>query len=122
MTAEQHAGLSRRETLAHLNDRCRLGLDRAARTVITRTCLATFGKGNAATELAAWAAILAAIRAIRFSDDDRTERDRGEIEFEGETVFFAIDAYDLDLHYGSEDPADPAVTRRVMTIMLREDP
>ncbi|MBU6394108.1 MAG: DUF3768 domain-containing protein [Sphingomonadales bacterium] len=34
------------------------------------------------------------------------------------TVFWKIDAYDRALRFGSEDPADPAVTRWVLTIML----
>ncbi len=34
------------------------------------------------------------------------------------TVFWKIDAYDRDLQFGSEDAANPAVTRRVLTIML----
>jgi hypothetical protein len=35
-----------------------------------------------------------------------------------ETIFWKIDAYDRDLRFGSEDPANPVVTRRVLTIML----
>lgn len=38
-----------------------------------------------------------------------------------ETVFWKIDAYDRNLRFGSEDPADPAITRRVLTIMLASE-
>ena len=38
-----------------------------------------------------------------------------------ETVFWRIDAYDRNLRFYSEDPADPAVTCRVLTIMLTSD-
>lgn len=37
------------------------------------------------------------------------------------TVFWKIDAYDRELRFGSDDPADPAMTRRVLTIMLASE-
>jgi Protein of unknown function (DUF3768) len=47
-----------------------------------------------------------------------TTRPNGEVR---ETIFWKIDAYDRDLRFGSEDPANPAVTRRVLTIMLAQE-
>ena len=40
---------------------------------------------------------------------------------ERERVFWKLDYYDRDLRFGSEDPANPAVTRRVLTIMLAQE-
>ena len=34
---------------------------------------------------------------------------------------FKIDYYDVNMEYGSADPADPRLTRRVLTIMLASD-
>lgn len=108
-------------TIAHLNDRTRQGLDRTARIMMTSSCLATFAPGDRAGGIVAQAQLLAALRRHEFSEAEARERDRGSFTFRGTTVYFRIDYYDADLAYGSENPADANVTRRVLTIMLRED-
>ena len=68
-----------------------------------------------------------AITAVRgFSDftednDPYGEHDFGVIEIDQEKFYWKIDYYDKELKYGSEDPADPSVTTRVLTIMLAEE-
>ena len=52
------------------------------------------------------------------SNDPHGEHDYGRLQVDGETVCWKIDYFDADLRYGSDNPADPSVTRRVMTIML----
>ena len=49
-----------------------------------------------------------------------TERPR-VCDDERERVFWKLDCYDRDLQYGSEDAANPAITRRVLTIMLSDE-
>ena len=55
------------------------------------------------------------------ANDPHGEHDFGAIEFDGVQVFFKIDYYDKGLNFHSPDPADPAVTERVITIMLAEE-
>ena len=55
-------------------------------------------------------------------DNDPYEKhDFGSIHHAGQTVFWKIDTYDVDLQMQSPDPSDPAVTTSVLTIMLAEE-
>ena len=111
---------TRLATIARLNDRCRQGLDRTARILITRACLGAFAD-NRTAEIVAQAEILSALRGYQFREAKADERDRGSFEYRGTTIYFRIDYYDAAMEYGSEDPADANQTRRMLTIMLRED-
>ena len=54
-------------------------------------------------------------------NDPYEEHDFGSFEAEGHTIFFKIDYFDRSLNYHSPDPTDPAVTVRVITVMLAEE-
>ncbi len=56
--------------------------------------------------------------AFTEDNDPYAERDFGAIEHGAEKVFWKIDYYNRTLDGGSDDPADPFKTRRVLTIML----
>lgn len=66
-------------------------------------------------------------RAVRaFADFDARndpygEHDFGAFTLDDDTLFWKIDYYDLDLERRSPNPADPDVTRRVLTIMLADE-
>ncbi|MDE2171745.1 MAG: DUF3768 domain-containing protein [Sphingomonadales bacterium] len=65
-------------------------------------------------------AILAAVQrfdAFTSANDPWGEHDFGQVQIEGKRYFWKIDAYDLNMEFGSPDPADESLTRRVMTIM-----
>jgi hypothetical protein len=55
------------------------------------------------------------------ANDPYEEHDFGVFEADGHRIFFKIDYYDKALVAHSPDPADPAVTQRVITIMLAEE-
>jgi hypothetical protein len=55
------------------------------------------------------------------ANDPYGEHDFGSFEADGHTIFFKIDYFDETLTYHSPDPTDPAVTRRVITIMLADE-
>ncbi|MFM9938758.1 MAG: DUF3768 domain-containing protein [Hyphomicrobiaceae bacterium] len=80
--------------------------------------------GIAALSPETQARILAAVRgftAFNKDNDPWGEHDFGSLDIDGERVFFKLDAYDHSLREGSPDPANPAVTVRVLTIMLADE-
>lgn len=54
-------------------------------------------------------------------NDPHGERDFGGFTLNGQGYFWKIDYYDTDFQYLSPDPANPQVTRRVLTIMLADE-
>jgi hypothetical protein len=105
----------RSATIAALNDHVRRTFTRG-RIVFTHgvTCL----------DQETRAKVLTAFRefnAFNTDNDPHKERDFVSFEINGQQFFGKCSYYDLDYEFGSEDPSDPAITRRVWTIMLPEE-
>jgi len=64
---------------------------------------------------------VAAFNAFSADNDPYQEHDFGALNVDGERVFFKLDYFNPTLDGGSEDPADPAITTRVLTIMLASE-
>ena len=61
---------------------------------------------------------LSAYDRFDLDNDPHGERDFGDLEVWGAELLWKIDYYDRELIYGSNDPADPEQTTRVLTVML----
>ena len=106
----------RKARIAMLNDRLRMhGL--GGKVMVTRGIAAL---GDEAVRNA----VLAMRRHSDWNkgNDPHGEHDFGTIALEGgQKAFFKIDYYDARMEYGSDDPADPEKTVRVLTLMLAEE-
>jgi Protein of unknown function (DUF3768) len=66
------------------------------------------------------------VKVAEFDDftlenDPHGEHDFGSFELCNRTFFWKVDYYAPDLEAGSEDPADPEKTTRVLTIMRADE-
>ena len=59
--------------------------------------------------------------AFSEDNDPHAEHDFGAVDEGVERYFWKIDYYDRSMEHGSPDPADPAVTTRVLTIMRADE-
>lgn len=107
---------TRAEIIAKLNDEFRQSVEPGSHIYMTQGIQALLPEDRLA--------ILGLVRTFNdFSEDNDPygEHDFGAIEHNDNRVFWKIDYYDKSLQYGSEDPTDPDVTERVMTIMLAHE-
>ena len=105
----------RAEAIARLNDQLRK-TGTGGTVMVTQGVLAITGYNSA--ELAE---ALAAYNAFDADNDPHGERDFGDLTLWGEDLFWKLDYYSPDLRYGSDDPADPEKTKRVLTVMLTSE-
>lgn len=116
------ADLTTTERIRHQNDAFRQHPEMAVPYGIKGEIVMT--QGIAALETNPPDAIAILVRTYDdFTEDNdpHGEHDFGAFEFEGEKIFWKIDYYAPDMMHGSEDPADPTKTVRVLTIMLASE-
>jgi hypothetical protein len=107
--------------IADLNDLCRTAMGVAGKVYQTQ--------GIAALPLADQSAIREKVEnfdCFTEDNDPHGEHDFGAFEHDGQKIFWKIDYYDrasfgTGRDMGSEDPADPEETLRVLTIMLASE-
>ncbi len=108
-------GMAPAERIRDLNDELRkTGI--GGKTYLTRGILA-----RGADFIAKATAAVQSFDAFTNDNDPWQEHDCATLDVDGEPVMFKVDYYDANMEYGSPDPADPNVTRRVLTIMLAEE-
>lgn len=107
--------------------------DQAAKIRALNDAFRMRGEGHGSTLLtvgvqslgeSAIAQILSAIRcydSFTVDEDPWNEHDFGVLNLGGTRVFWKIDYYDRSVRQGSEDPANPELTYRAMTVMLAEE-
>jgi hypothetical protein len=102
-------------TIALLNDALRRTF--AGGKVVMTSGVAALAEGELAQ-------VLERVRTFdEFTNDNdpRGEHDFGKFQVGGVTYFFKVDYYAPDMERGSEDPADPNKTTRVLTIMRADE-
>jgi hypothetical protein len=100
--------------IRELNDAFRTSMKGGGRVMLTRGIVGRADCG----------AILEAVQRFNNFNKDNDpygEHDFGAFEMGRDSIYWKIDYYNRDLSAGSEDPSDPGVTTRVLTIMLASE-
>lgn len=115
MAADVIDRMDYREQIGRLNDRLR-------QTFWGGKIMTTPGVNELQEEMqAALFRTVAEYDEFTADNDPHGERDFGCITIAGEKFFWKISYYDARMEYGSEDPANPEMTTRVLTIMCADE-
>jgi len=104
------------EKIAELNDLCRTAMGVAGKVIQTQGICALPPEDQSQIREK-----VETFNDFTEDNDPYGERDFGAFEHDGQKIFWKIDYYAPDMMHGSEDPADPSQTVRVLTIMLADE-
>lgn len=102
--------------IASLNDLARRAMGLACRVVQTPGIAALPSRDQSAIREK-----VETFNTFTPDNDPHSERDFGAFEHDGKRIFWKISYYDTTLSKGSENPADPKQTVRILTIMLASE-
>lgn len=108
----------KKERIRLLNDALRVGVFRGQHDRVVMT-VGISAQGDEFIQQAIRA--VAEFTEFTPDNDPHEEHDFGQVSVDGQAIFFKHDYYDLAMEGLSPDPADPAVTARVLTIMLTSE-
>ena len=109
------------QSIAQLNYQARLHWfdPRYCRTMLTQGIRALVQENN--DDLQGLMLEIVGFDDFTSDNDPYGEHDFGSLNWGGDKIFWKIDYYDESFRYGSEDPSNPSITRRVMTVMLASE-
>jgi Protein of unknown function (DUF3768) len=99
-------------------------LNDAARTCMGLLCRVYQTQGIQALDARDQSAIREKVELFKDfnpGNDPYGQHDFGSFEHNGHLIFWKFDYYDRNYEYGSEEPWNPQVTCRVLTIMLAQE-
>ena len=106
----------------HKTDAIRKLNDQFRTTLTGGTFLITSGvQAMNALQRTAAMVMLTGFKDFTPDNDPHSEHDFGAFTVADQKLFWKIDYYAPDMLHGSEDPADQAITKRVLTLMLASE-
>ena len=104
-----------KEKIRRLNDRLRK--DHIGGQILVTAGIQNLGDQAVAKIIEA----VAAFEEFTEENDPYNEHDFGACTVQGQKIFWKVDCYARDMQHHSPDPANPLLTKRVLTIMLAEE-
>ena len=120
MEVEQQDHQSRAETIAGQNDRFRQTFG-ADFTIPGRVVVTAGVEAKGGLFLQKLMVAVMGFDDFNEGNDPHGLRDFGIVTIDGARVYWKLDLFDPSYEWGAEDPANPARTRRVLTLLLPEE-